>query len=1076
MRALGRKRQLILLVFAAAMSLPVMMWHSIEDEPGLGVTPPAAAAQRTPRPQPPTPAPTPVPRGEPLEWASHDFNPRAPVFPASELHYTAVRTSEDLAKVGSAHGISAGGFPGICDARRAAPANAPKWLQYIGPGRPFPHNSLAGCSKTDHGENEMPSLNVHKAPRAAAAAFKPLAAIDLETANVPWAKPLTVQHLNSKWWTALARAVILGRTLPEDGATIPVWVMPILMDLDDMLSMIERIDVPVRQVVWVVNDPNERKLEAIALAQAIPFGVSIVQLPAGLSGVAASYNMGILEGFRTVSDPPPRWFMVSHADVIPGAGELRQLAYYANHYADDYGLFYPRDNGRFAFGVSRAAVDAVGLFDESIFPSQNEDVDYRWRVRLCGLGEIVTPAVLVHSSSAVRNDRKPSPLADTYRAINERSENSFRYTTAKWWWHDRHHIHYHAPPSGVTRPFNMSAAPLSLWAVDEQYRGCLRAVSSHIPDCAYDVNVVRNVLKLGNKKGAMRPLPSSEARGELRKVWGCGPVLPPVVTSAPVTEAGTMPKLTRAPAYKNPNEVKREDQDVLLPTAVDMAPTVPLFDRPVFNPYRSSVDLSKFGNAHGISIGGNHALCDELKVYRPKEDAPRWLHYVGEGRPFPHNSIEDCSKTINKENETPKQTLRRAPRVSAEQTRARELPYIDVGAFFSNASDPLIGQGLKLAWWRSLARAVILGRQFPEHPTVIPVWVTPIFMDVDEMKEAMVSIDVPVRLLAFTQNSDTEAAREAMALVKALPFGTTVVSFVDQPTQSGFGAGMNTGIIEGLRLVHDPAPTWFYLANADVSYNQGELGQLAYYANQYWEHYGLFYPNEQEHYAFGLSRRAVDSAGVFDESIWPAYNEDVDIRFRIRLCGFGQIVTPGSFKHKHSVNMKKPKKDKRASDYQKIVQRGNNNFPYGNQKWYWYGQQHIFYHAPPSGYKTPWNITGAPLSLWSVSEAHRKCIIHLADGGPEPCLYDTDELLQYLPKCTIIHLKAGPTSLFEQNHLRPKVGCGPVLRPPVGKRDEAQARADEEKQLKKHQGKQAFFDEKARKQRLECEKNAQKGR
>eukprot|EP01063_Lacrimia_lanifica_P025017 TRINITY_DN3280_c1_g6_i1.p2 TRINITY_DN3280_c1_g6~~TRINITY_DN3280_c1_g6_i1.p2 ORF type:complete len:698 (+),score=206.91 TRINITY_DN3280_c1_g6_i1:1165-3258(+) len=495
---------------------------------------------------------------------------------------------------------------------------------------------------------------------------------------------------------------------------------------------------------------------------------------------------------------------------------------------------------------------------------------------------------------------------------------------------------------------------------------------------------------------------------------------PPPATPEPTQPAAPteMDDLWRL--FRREDEMAHEEPQGLAydPLTVDLAPYKPLFDPEEWHPDRKSWLVQAAGKAFRVGVGGDMALCDKAaRKYAGALPETPWLRYVGVGRPYPHNDPAQCVVSEDKdqlhENEKPIKNLARAPWV--DEGLFPPLPNPDVRAILLDNVPGLkerlqLSDALNKRFIKAAGRALLLGRAFPEHPATIPVFISPAFLDAVEMMEMLTSLDAPVRQFVFVQNLDNEATTKIFEMLALLPFGVRVLQHT--VVQSGFAAAINQGITEGLRLVTDPSPAWFFAANADVVYNAHHLRQLAYYANKYGRHdYGLFYASEQEHYAFGIGRAAVDAVGLLDESIYPAYSEDVDYRWRVRLCGLGQIFTPARILHKGSTSLHKARdKDSRmnhalgAKVYRRIVRKNNNNMGYMRQKWGFFAQEHIYFHAPPTGVTRPWNVSGASLSTWSVDPAHRACIINLgthAVHGVYDCPYNTSLLTGGLAEAAV---------------------------------------------------------------------------
>jgi GT2 family glycosyltransferase len=130
-------------------------------------------------------------------------------------------------------------------------------------------------------------------------------------------------------------------------------------------------------------------------------------------GVSASWNEGILDAYRAGADV----VVIANDDVYFSDGDLARLAEKAVRCRERYIVtcagYHLRlkralpSHGYAVFAINPVALDAVGCFDENIFPAYCEDQDYARRARLSGLAEENCGETLVHhaGSGAIFADR-----------------------------------------------------------------------------------------------------------------------------------------------------------------------------------------------------------------------------------------------------------------------------------------------------------------------------------------------------------------------------------------------------------------------------------------------------------------------------------------------------------------------------------------------------------------------------------------------------------------------------------------------------------------------------------------------
>lgn len=249
---------------------------------------------------------------------------------------------------------------------------------------------------------------------------------------------------------------------------------------------------------------------------------------------------------------------------------------------------------------------------------------------------------------------------------------------------------------------------------------------------------------------------------------------------------------------------------------------------------------------------------------------------------------------------------------------------------------------------------------------IVPVVITPMFHDGDVLPRMLESINVPVRHFVFVWNSNDRDIGNIVDELKRIPFGITVAH---NPSNFGFSASINVGLRVGLAMPVSDCQ-WYWVINCDVTFpaeTMPEMIRRTYATNL--SAMGMMYGPAIDHYAFIVTRRAVEVAGLMDENFYPAYFEDVDWRWRVNLAGFEELVMNLPVNHIRSHNLKK------GADptFMAMHHRHGNGWPYGAMKWGEIRQHLIHERFPPSGWKNPFGID-MPLDMWVIDPDRMNCL------------------------------------------------------------------------------------------------------
>lgn len=168
---------------------------------------------------------------------------------------------------------------------------------------------------------------------------------------------------------------------------------------------------------------------------------------------------------------------------------------------------------------------------------------------------------------------------------------------------------------------------------------------------------------------------------------------------------------------------------------------------------------------------------------------------------------------------------------------------------------------------------------------MLPNLTVPVLNRYDLLQGMLDSIDYPVRHLLIIDNGKNYRG------APNVPDVVEKVTWLDMPSNFGVAASWNLGI-KSFR--HDPV--WFFTSN-DVVFNPGDLQTLHETATE-----GVLTLSKGFPYfhTFGLGSDVVRNIGLFDENIYPAFEEDIEFLGRIKRAGITLTYAPIEPTHANS--------------------------------------------------------------------------------------------------------------------------------------------------------------------------------
>jgi len=248
---------------------------------------------------------------------------------------------------------------------------------------------------------------------------------------------------------------------------------------------------------------------------------------------------------------------------------------------------------------------------------------------------------------------------------------------------------------------------------------------------------------------------------------------------------------------------------------------------------------------------------------------------------------------------------------------------------------------------------------------MIPVMIIPTYNRADLLARLIASIDYPIENLVIIDNSPNHKQRDAIddaLFLKGHAWRGYVESVhrIEHPN-AGVGGSWN----EGIKLF--PAD-WWLLVNDDIQFapsvveHAGDLQKMHDFAAI--QDLGCAYGNHGASF-WAVTQLGIETVGLFDENLFPAYLEDCDWARRADLLG----VKRGNCPDINSVHGDNKLTGSCTINSDLTVQANNvrthgGNFSYYRAKWGGNNGQEVF--------KTPFNDPHCPLWAWTFLPENRK--------------------------------------------------------------------------------------------------------
>ncbi|MFL6227743.1 MAG: glycosyltransferase family 2 protein [Pyrinomonadaceae bacterium] len=234
----------------------------------------------------------------------------------------------------------------------------------------------------------------------------------------------------------------------------------------------------------------------------------------------------------------------------------------------------------------------------------------------------------------------------------------------------------------------------------------------------------------------------------------------------------------------------------------------------------------------------------------------------------------------------------------------------------------------------------------------IPFVGVPVLNRGDLLTRCVESLDYPVARIVVINNGDDEGVRESLSSLRE---GRPNLEVVKPAHNLGVAGSWNFFLRE-----YD-AP-YHLICGSDIQFAPGDLEKIQRFAESHPEDAIMF--GNHGYSIFALRRRGVETVGYFDENFYPAYLEDCDYAYRLKLLGARASNVPGI----NAVHGEAPYWGSSTilSDPTYRERNGvthGNNFTYYRAKWGGINGEEI--------YPYPFNDPSRSPKEWTLDGAHR---------------------------------------------------------------------------------------------------------
>lgn len=232
----------------------------------------------------------------------------------------------------------------------------------------------------------------------------------------------------------------------------------------------------------------------------------------------------------------------------------------------------------------------------------------------------------------------------------------------------------------------------------------------------------------------------------------------------------------------------------------------------------------------------------------------------------------------------------------------------------------------------------------------IPIIGIPILNRGDLLVRCVESIDYPVERIVIVNNGNDEAVRASITLLKARHSNIEVV----EPAHNLGVAGSWNYILRHY------AATFHLICANDIEFAPGDLAEIDRFVLEHLD-YAIMFANHG-YSVFALTKQGIALIGYFDENLYPAYLEDCDHFYRVKLLGGKSDNIPGI----HAIHGEAPCWGSSTILSNPVYRQRNgithgNNFRYYRAKWGGINGQEVYLYPFNDPTKSPrdWTLDNA---------------------------------------------------------------------------------------------------------------------